>query len=248
MINSPCFINKNYYTTIYYKNVRSNISVTTLLPMMQVPDEVKAALESDGELSPEASECLRFPLSCGDLRYGLDKRGQACSIVDCVFNTQVVTSAGGYRGLKKFLVELVVGHVQQKVRGSWWIVQILVDDLCMLVSGSRCSSKDVTVVKKYSDYIPTINLGMIERFSINEYLISTIFSFMHVLFAISSNKIRRKVYASFVVNRNLFVSVIHHAAKVVLLLIFIELFIMVCLLNTTKLKLFCCLFLLLINT
>ena len=58
-------------------------------------DEVRTALER-AELE-DPGETLRFPLSMGDLRSDQDHKGQACHVLDIVFNIDVLKQAQTFR-------------------------------------------------------------------------------------------------------------------------------------------------------
>jgi PIH1 N-terminal domain len=65
---------------------------------------------SDGS----ASEALRFPLACGELRAEADKAGAPCVVVDCVLHPDVLAGAAACRPLKAFLIELALDWVGRK--------------------------------------------------------------------------------------------------------------------------------------
>ncbi|GAX75054.1 hypothetical protein CEUSTIGMA_g2498.t1 [Chlamydomonas eustigma] len=79
----------------------------------QVPDEVQKALENRAE-SGEEAESLRFPLSCGQLKADVDKKGDRCFSCDCILNADVLKQAAVFRPLKSFLIELSIGWVSHK--------------------------------------------------------------------------------------------------------------------------------------
>ncbi len=58
-------------------------------------DEVRTALER-AELE-DPGEILRFPLSMGDLRMDRDHSGEACHVLDTVFNNDVLKQAQTFR-------------------------------------------------------------------------------------------------------------------------------------------------------
>jgi len=58
-----------------------------------MPEEVSKALE-EAELG---SDCLSFPLSLGEPRADVDHLGQACVILDCVFNSHIIKQAESHR-------------------------------------------------------------------------------------------------------------------------------------------------------
>jgi len=68
-----------------------------------VPAAVRAHLEDPQSLealSGADAEHLRFPLSLGEPRNDLDRQGDPCTVLDCVFNTDVVRGAQSLRALK----------------------------------------------------------------------------------------------------------------------------------------------------
>lgn len=78
-----------------------------------IPEEVSKALENANDVDNEGAQALRIPLSCGDIRRDVDKKGDMCSLVDCIFNLDVVKQASVARQLKVFLINLAlqwVGH------------------------------------------------------------------------------------------------------------------------------------------
>ncbi|KAG1670198.1 hypothetical protein FOA52_014974 [Chlamydomonas sp. UWO 241] len=84
-----------------------------------VPEEVQNALarrdEAAGGSSAEAdAESLRFPLSAGQPKVDIDKKGERCVTFDCILNTEIVRQASAHRPLKAFLVELCIAWVAQK--------------------------------------------------------------------------------------------------------------------------------------
>ncbi|KAK9824576.1 hypothetical protein WJX72_011454 [[Myrmecia] bisecta] len=78
----------------------------------KVPDEVVEALAKAGDR--EGSEALRFPLSLGEARNDLDRKGDPCTLFDVILNSDVVKQAMAFRKLKVFLIELALGWVSQK--------------------------------------------------------------------------------------------------------------------------------------
>ncbi|EIE23612.1 hypothetical protein COCSUDRAFT_41800 [Coccomyxa subellipsoidea C-169] len=78
----------------------------------QMSEEVRTALER-AELE-DPGETLRFPLSMGEMRLDQDHKGQACHVLDIVFNIDVLKQAETFRKLKIFLVELAMGWASQK--------------------------------------------------------------------------------------------------------------------------------------
>jgi len=80
----------------------------------KIPEKAAKALEELEEQEGEPADALRFPLSCGDMRNDLDKRGDPCSVVDVVLNADVVTQCLTLRRLKVFIVELAMAWVGQK--------------------------------------------------------------------------------------------------------------------------------------
>ncbi|GIL61383.1 hypothetical protein Vafri_15857 [Volvox africanus] len=87
-----------------------------------MPDEVAAALDKlqSGEngaaaMTPGEVEALRFPLSCGAPRLDNDRKGALCTVVDVVFNSDVVRAAAAARKLKAMLIEVATGWVANKI-------------------------------------------------------------------------------------------------------------------------------------
>ncbi|BDA47531.1 probable PIH1 domain-containing protein 1 at N-terminal half [Coccomyxa sp. Obi] len=78
----------------------------------QMSEEVRTALER-AELE-DPGDILRFPLSMGDLRMDRDHSGEACHVLDIVFNNDVLKQAQTFRKLKIFLVELAMGWATKK--------------------------------------------------------------------------------------------------------------------------------------
>ncbi|CAL8472031.1 g11573 [Coccomyxa elongata] len=78
----------------------------------QMSEEVCTALE--GAELEDPGDILRFPLSMGDLRMDRDHSGEACHVLDIVFNTDVLKQAQTFRKLKIFLVELAMGWATKK--------------------------------------------------------------------------------------------------------------------------------------
>lgn len=63
----------------------------------QMSEEVRTALER-AELE-DPGEILRFPLSMGDLRMDRDHSGEACHVLDIVFNRDVLKQAQTFRSV-----------------------------------------------------------------------------------------------------------------------------------------------------
>jgi hypothetical protein len=80
----------------------------------RMPDEVSSALDNLDNLSEADAETLRFPLSCSDARRDVDKKGEACTTVDCIFNLDAMKQAAAARPLKQFLVQLALNWVGHK--------------------------------------------------------------------------------------------------------------------------------------
>lgn len=82
----------------------------------KVPEEVLKALENTkSKQDASFQDALRFPLSCSDPREDSDKKGEPCSIFDCIFNVDVVKQAKAFRLLKQFLIDLCLEWIGQKV-------------------------------------------------------------------------------------------------------------------------------------
>ena len=81
-----------------------------------VPEEVQKALETREDAVGSGSEHLRFPLSAGQAKQDLDKKGERCITVDCILNTDIVSQAAAFRPLKAFLIELAIGWVAHKTQ------------------------------------------------------------------------------------------------------------------------------------
>lgn len=81
-----------------------------------IPEEVQKALESREDSMGSGSEHLRFPLSAGQAKQDLDKKGERCVTVDCILNTDIVNQAAAFRPLKAFLIELAIGWVGHKTQ------------------------------------------------------------------------------------------------------------------------------------
>ncbi len=63
-------------------------------------EEVRTALER-AELE-DPGETLRFPLSMGEMRLDQDHKGQACHVLDIVFNIDVLKQAETFRWVQVF--------------------------------------------------------------------------------------------------------------------------------------------------
>jgi hypothetical protein len=82
----------------------------------QVPEEVQRALDQGNEADEAAQQALRCPISLGEPRVDMDRKGEACTVFDCVFNDEVASTASkGHRQLKNFIIELALGWIQHKV-------------------------------------------------------------------------------------------------------------------------------------
>ncbi|GIL87662.1 hypothetical protein Vretimale_14666 [Volvox reticuliferus] len=66
-------------------------------------------------MTPGEVEALRFPLSCGPPRIETDRKGALCTVVDVVFNSDVVRAAAAARKLKAMLIEVATGWVANKM-------------------------------------------------------------------------------------------------------------------------------------
>lgn len=81
----------------------------------QVPEEVQRALDQGDEADEAAQQALRCPISLGEPRVDMDRKGEACTVFDCVFNDEVASTASkGHRQLKNFIIELALGWIQHK--------------------------------------------------------------------------------------------------------------------------------------
>ncbi|KAK9867901.1 hypothetical protein WJX84_010342 [Apatococcus fuscideae] len=80
----------------------------------KMPPDISAALDKAREGSAADTETVRFPLSMGPLRSDQDHSGEACGVIDVVFNSDVLREAAAFRPLKAFLVELAKEWVTQK--------------------------------------------------------------------------------------------------------------------------------------
>lgn len=98
--------------------------------------KVKAALEEYGKesLNDEQMEALRMPISVGDLCPDVDKKGDPCLVVDCIFNLDIAKQAKFVGNLKIFLIDIVFEWVEQKVGG-------LVSASCIDSNATRSSLK-----------------------------------------------------------------------------------------------------------
>ncbi|GMH36547.1 hypothetical protein BSKO_04415 [Bryopsis sp. KO-2023] len=78
--------------------------------------EVKATLKDYAKdaLDDEQLEALRIPISVGDLLNDVDKKGEVCTVIDCVFNLDIAKQAKVTRNLKVFLIDIVMEFVEQK--------------------------------------------------------------------------------------------------------------------------------------
>eukprot|EP00887_Chlorella_sp_A99_P003490 scaffold7.g3490.t1 len=79
----------------------------------EVPAEVRRALEAGpaaggppaAELGGAEQEMLRVPLSMSESRTEADHRGEACTVFDCIYSSELLRLAAAYRPLKYFLVQ-----------------------------------------------------------------------------------------------------------------------------------------------
>ena len=69
------------------------------VPDAQVPEEVRKALDAQNAAmsSEQVESALRIPLSCGEAREDMDRQGEACTVVDVVFNDDVLTQSRAFR-------------------------------------------------------------------------------------------------------------------------------------------------------
>lgn len=80
-----------------------------------MPEEVSKALDEWQQLGEQQSgEALRLPMSCGDMREDVDKKGESCITVDCIFNNDVIAATRHHRPFKAFLIQLSLNVVGQK--------------------------------------------------------------------------------------------------------------------------------------
>lgn len=79
-----------------------------------VADALAQAQGAPADISSDAAEALRIPLSLSDPRNDLDKHGQACTVFDCVFSTTVMAEAARLRAMKVFAIETVIGWINHK--------------------------------------------------------------------------------------------------------------------------------------
>lgn len=79
--------------------------------------KVKESLKEYGKeaLDDEQMEALRVPISVGSLCPDVDKKGDPCLVVDCIFNLDIAKQAKSIRNLKIFLIDIVFEWVEQKV-------------------------------------------------------------------------------------------------------------------------------------
>lgn len=94
-------------------------------PTGQLPPDVEHALANVADLSEEQRELLRFPLSCGPLRPDMDARGQPATVVDCCFNSNIMSVAHHHRPLKLFLINMTLSWLKHKVSVLQWRVSML---------------------------------------------------------------------------------------------------------------------------
>eukprot|EP00798_Chlamydomonas_sp_ICE-L_P025828 gene25828-11504_t len=80
----------------------------------RVPDEVKSALENVDNLSDAEADTLRFPLSMGQAKNEVDKKGEHCTSFDCILNADVIQQAQLFRPLKVFIIELAINWIAHK--------------------------------------------------------------------------------------------------------------------------------------
>ncbi len=62
-----------------------------------MPPDISAALDKAREGSAADTETVRFPLSMGPLRSDQDHSGEACGVIDVVFNSDVLREAAAFR-------------------------------------------------------------------------------------------------------------------------------------------------------
>ena len=69
------------------------------MPDLQVPEAVREALDVQNEAmsSEQVESALRIPLSCGEAREDMDRQGEACTVVDVIFNDDVLTQSRAFR-------------------------------------------------------------------------------------------------------------------------------------------------------
>ena len=69
------------------------------VPYSQVPEEVRRALDVQNEAmsSEQVESALRIPLSCGKVREDVDRQGEACTVVDVIFNDDVLAQSRAFR-------------------------------------------------------------------------------------------------------------------------------------------------------
>ena len=58
-----------------------------------VPEEVEKAIAAAAEEHSAGAEAVRFPVSLGEARNDLDKKGVPCTVYDVVFNDEVIDAA-----------------------------------------------------------------------------------------------------------------------------------------------------------
>eukprot|EP00873_Tetraselmis_striata_P015838 jgi/Tetstr1/436102/TSEL_024950.t1 len=81
----------------------------------KVPEAVQRALDQGDDADADAQQALRCPISLGEPRVDMDRKGEACTVYDCVFNDEVcATATKAHRQLKNFIIELALGWVQHK--------------------------------------------------------------------------------------------------------------------------------------
>mmetsp|Transcript_5182 Transcript_5182/g.9866 ORF Transcript_5182/g.9866 Transcript_5182/m.9866 type:complete len:426 (+) Transcript_5182:169-1446(+) len=80
----------------------------------KVPAQVQEALDKMEQENQEPGDALRFPLSCGEVRNDLDKKGEPASVLDVVLNKDIVEQCASLRRLKVFVIELAMAWVGQK--------------------------------------------------------------------------------------------------------------------------------------
>lgn len=62
-----------------------------------VPEEVEKAIAAAADEGGAGAEALRFPVSLGEARNDLDKKGLPCTVYDVVLNQEVIAAAGESR-------------------------------------------------------------------------------------------------------------------------------------------------------
>ena len=83
------------------------------VPHLQVPEEVRKALDVQNEAvsSEQVESALRIPLSCGQAREDMDRQGEVCTVVDVIFNDDVLAQSRAFR--------CAVLHCRPRRAASW---------------------------------------------------------------------------------------------------------------------------------